>query len=501
MSENNFDWEGQLDHEARMYQRGKSIALDMENQGISDTDAFEFQAYIDDLSHEDLKALAFFDENRTNAPIPPSKPPTSNSEGGIKRLERSFRGIRTTGIPLSEVLTKYLKDKTGKVTGGTLADFETAGERLIMFAGDIASDQLTKPILLERYIDRRRNLPVGVHQKAIYNTGKRHKTDRVTGNPAFRENGKSVMVPIYKPIDDILHIAANDTNAKFAGERRIYNEFGHISTFLDWSHKRGYVEQGLKDLLIESADKPDGTTTSNFSDNDLKLIFESESYQTGLLFNYPHMHWLPLISLYHGNRIGEITMLYVDNIYQAEFEDENGQHRIWVFDIENNADRRQRVKNKRSIRIIPIHDTLIELGLINYRNQLLTQGEERLFPVEKSSGKGHWGIKTSHWFNNSFDNNKNSIGFAQHCGVEKHVVKKGDPMKKVFHSLRGNWITRANRLKMDRDMCRELTGHTQGQILDVHILSYDEGHELLDRHNEINKLHYDIDLSSIKRWI
>ena len=152
------------------------------------------------------------------------------------------------------------------------------------------------------------------------------------------------------------------------------------------------------------------------------------------------------------------------------------------------------------MRIVPIHETLIELGLIDYRDQLLSKGEERLFPAEQPSGKGNWGIKTSHWFNNSFDNKKNSIGFAQHCGVEKHVEVKGARKKKVFHSLRGNWITRANRLKMDKDICRQLTGHAQGQTLDVHTLSYDEGHELLDIHKEINKLRYDIDLSLIKRW-
>ena len=49
-------------------------------------------------------------------------------------------------------------------------------------------------------------------------------------------------------------------------------------------------------------------------------------------------------------------------------------------------------------------------------------------------------------------------------------------------------------------MCRELTGHAQGLQLDVHTLSYDEGHELLDRQKEINKLHYDIDLHLIEKW-
>lgn len=503
VSENKFDWEGKADHDSRMYQRGKSIALDVENQAISDTNPFEFQSYIDDLSEADLRAYAFYDENKntsTAEPVPKSKTPSSEFST-IERLEQSFRGIKTTGTPLSGVLAEYLKFKKKKVTDGTLADLETAGERLIMFVGDIDSDQLTTNMIQERYIDRRRGLPSTVHQKAIYNTGKKQKIDIVTGNLAFRENGKPVMAPIYKPIDDILHIAANDASTKFVGDRRIYNEFGLISTFLDWSHKRGYVEQGLKDILVESADKPGGSSLTNFTNNDLKLIFESASYQQGLLFNTPHFHWLPIISLYHGNRIGEITMLYLNNLYQVEFDDDNGtKHLIWVFDIEDNSERRQRVKNKRSIRIIPIHQTLIDLGLIEYRDQLASKGEQRLFPAENPNGKGNWGGKTSIWFNNSYDNNKKSKGFAEYCGIQKHVKNKNEDKKKVFHSLRGNWVTRANRLKMDKDMCRELTGHAQGEQLDIHTLSYDEGHELLARHTEINKLNYNIEISLIKKW-
>lgn len=509
MKKNNFDWEDKAAQEDSLYRRGKAIAQQLIDFGISESDEFEFRAFIDDLSEADMQAYAYYDEKRsTQSTLEPIRPadsakpaaPQQDSTPSYEKLELAFRGVSAPGKLLSEALTLYLKKQATSVVAGTLRDIETDVNRLLMFVGDIPTDQLTKSVLTERYIDRRRQLPNGVHQKKEYSNGKIHKIDRITGKPQYRGNGKPVMTPNYKPIDEILAIAASNPDTKYNTERTIYNEFEQIKAFLRWCHTRGYVESGLDTLLAEASERPDESTTTNFTDEDLKLIFESDSYREGRLLKSPHFHWLPLISLYHGNRIGEITMLYIDNVFQVEVPDGKGVKKIWVFDIENNSERKQRVKNKRSMRVIPIHQTLIDLGLITYRDQLAAQGEERLFPEEAPNGKGNWGGKTSIWFNNSHDNNKNGIGFAEFCGVQKHVRIRDVVKKKVFHSLRGNWITRANRLGLNQDMCRELTGHSLGMQLDIHTLSYDEGSELHTRHAEINKLHYDIDTDCIARW-
>jgi hypothetical protein len=436
------------------------------------------------------------------SPTEISAPAASLSDSSMfDDLKRSYRGIEIVGKALSEVLTDFLKLKQGQVTLGTLAGIETAGDRLIMFVGNLTSEQLTKQVLQEQYIGKRRQLPNGIHQNSVYYNGKRHKTDRCAGSPALRENGEPVMVPNYKPIDEILAIGAGDKSAKFGGETAVYNEFNTLGSFLEWGNSVGYFENGLKALLSKSATKAKSSGTAKFTDGDLKMIFQSESYQQGLLFAKPHLYWLPLISLYHGNRIGEIAMLYLDNLLQIRHEEKNGKERlIWAFDIKSNQKRGQRVKNEQSMRLVPVHQSLLELGLVEYRNQLIKNGNERLFPGEHPTNKGNWGSKTSNWFNNSYNGNKKSIGFAEYCGVEKHIEVKGRPRKKVFHSLRSNWITQASRLKMDRYMSREITGHSQGMVLDVHTLSYDEGKEFVELDTELNKMHFDVDLTRIKKW-
>ncbi len=67
--------------------------------------------------------------------------------------------------------------------------------------------------------------------------------------------------------------------------------------------------------------------------------------------------------LRHENE--EICKLRVDEIQQEEG--------IWFFDIKG------RVKTKNSVRRVPIHKQLIDLGLLKYMEIVAKQGEERLF--------------------------------------------------------------------------------------------------------------------------
>ena len=56
MSEQNSDWERETNLDAQRYQHGKTIAREMESQGITDHASFESSAFIDDLSQDELRA-------------------------------------------------------------------------------------------------------------------------------------------------------------------------------------------------------------------------------------------------------------------------------------------------------------------------------------------------------------------------------------------------------------------------------------------------------------
>ncbi|MEX1668364.1 DUF6538 domain-containing protein [Zhongshania guokunii] len=508
MTKNNFEWEDQAQLDDNLYRQGKGVAQRMTDWGISEADEFEFRDFIENLSDLELRAYAFYDDNRhpnkTNDNNP--KPNHTNDDitqkitNSLDALYRQSRGIKHSSKKLSVLLKQYAQSQKGKVAPKTLSGRVTAAERLIMFAGDIEADQLNSEIITEKYINRRDLLPNGIHQKSIYHECKKPKINRLTGEIELNAQGKPVLEPVYKPTEKIIEIGKSTEGTTYNGAKRVYTEFTECSHFIGWCSQNGYAEIGLKELLGGARKKPTEKNTTIYSETELQLIFESESYQQGLLMKNPHFHWLPLISLYHGNRLGEITMLYLDNLCQVEWTEGESTKKIWVFDIENNANRKQQVKNSRSVRLLPVHQVLIDLGLIEYRNHLMSTGEERLFPAEKPNKNGNWGDKTSRWFNNDHNNNKSGIGFAESCGCKKFETLKGTSLKKVFHSLRSNFITRSRRLRLDEELCRELTGHTLGKRMDVHNISYDEGSEIHTRHKEINKLHYDIDVTKIQKF-
>ena len=96
---------------------------------------------------------------------------------------------------------------------------------------------------------------------------------------------------------------------------------------------------------------------------------------------------------------------------------------VWVFDIKTDEKRGQGLKNEASVRMVPVHSRLIELGLLQYVNQTRATGALRLFPRLKHGGNGFG----------------DSVGksFARHL-KQVGIVDQG----KVLHSLRHTVITR-----------------------------------------------------------
>jgi integrase len=82
------------------------------------------------------------------------------------------------------------------------------------------------------------------------------------------------------------------------------------------------------------------------------------------------LYWVPLIVHYTGARLEEIAGLPSAAMMP------NGAH--WGFDIRPHEERR--LKNLQSERLLPVHEHLIDLGLVDHRNRMLAQKREFLFP-------------------------------------------------------------------------------------------------------------------------
>lgn len=169
-------------------------------------------------------------------------------------------------------------------------------------------------------------------------------------------------------------------------------------------------------------EKMDQDFKSNFTDEDLKAIFGMPWYKRGTVdknsqgqfHHYRAFHyWLPLIGFFTGARINELCQLYLDDIKQ----DAVG---FYFFEISNErAD--QSLKTIHSRRKIPLHPTLIKLGLVRYCEALKKAGHERLFPELPYHPVKGYGDKASDWFNRSL--------LKERLGFEKES-------KKSFHSFR-----------------------------------------------------------------
>jgi len=81
------------------------------------------------------------------------------------------------------------------------------------------------------------------------------------------------------------------------------------------------------------------------------------------------LFFVPLMVAYSGGRMEEIAGLTVDAIVEVD-----GQY---GFDIRSYEERR--IKNAHSARLIPLHEHLLELGLLDHRDRMTSKGERLLF--------------------------------------------------------------------------------------------------------------------------
>ena len=189
-----------------------------------------------------------------------------------------------------------------------------------------------------------------------------------------------------------------------------------ISGMFTWATRELYLQVNPARGLSIRDDALDIERRRPFDNKDVERIFSKEIYQPKNFIN-PAYYWCPLIALFTGMRIEEISQLYLCDVYEWN---ESG---VYVFDINNKPNSKgeqdKELKTKHARRLIPVHSALIQLGLLNYRNEVELRGEERLFPeLHKTKGSMKYGIEVGKHFSRFLDNN--------------HIPRE----KKTFHSFR-----------------------------------------------------------------
>ena len=252
----------------------------------------------------------------------------------------------------------------------------------------------------------------------------------------------------YRNLDFHEQVSLNVDEKDRISTTTVNNILGYVSSFMKWSRINGFVEvnffEGMKlKKQIRQRDERD-----RFTEKEIKKIFQKHNYiEFTEVENHKYSnYWTPLISVFSGMRLNEICSLYLDNIIQDKV---NGRKKIWCFNILEEPDRPDKhLKTLSSKRVVPIHDTLIDLGFIEFV-ELLKQrhtNRQRLFQ-ELKYGEGSYIRNVSYFFNKKY---------LPLLGLKTD--------KKNFHSIRHTVVDHLKQRLVDISFINELVGHHHGNI-------------------------------------
>ncbi|MEW8359694.1 MAG: site-specific integrase [Candidatus Thiodiazotropha sp.] len=461
-----FQFEKQVEKEQDMYNRGKELANELSK--IDQNNPFDWNNFTEELSEYDAKCLALYEENQNASPAPLTNPePASAAQQTPAHL---LTGVQPSNDRLSDVVAKYIDWNTSKNKpwkDSTIRKIPPQLNLFVQMVGNPYRHELTPDLMRDGYAERIHKIPAGVNnQKKHYFKGDKRK-----------------------PIDEVIAIGEKINAPKL---KAVADHTSNVTTFLKWASRRNYIQKDL-DVVLEDLNKQKTDTENKekaFTPDDLKKLFETEEYRKGLLWREPHKHWSPLLALYTGAREGEICQLMLEDITYDE------PMKSWVIDFNP---KHGTLKNKYSARSVPVHKDLVAMGFIDYVKELQSRKEKQLFPKLKPNKSGNWGREVSRWFNGYSQgrNKPRTEGYKEKCGVveSEHEVKN-------FHSFRHTVIDYFKQVRdsyMEKEIVYELTGHSTGKKT-VHEKTY-EGDFKIDRKKKtINKLKFDIDIASIRKW-
>ena len=122
-------------------------------------------------------------------------------------------------------------------------------------------------------------------------------------------------------------------------------------------------------------------------------------------------YWLPLLGLYHGNRLEEFA--------QLRGEDVKREDGVWYLRI-HGEDGRQ-IKNDQSARRVPLHPEIERLGFLDYVRATAPKAGDLVFPLLKPAGPDK---KLGYHFTKWWTNYRKGVGVYE-AGLDYHSFRHG----------------------------------------------------------------------------
>lgn len=294
-----------------------------------------------------------------------------------------------------------------------------------------------------------------------------------------------------KSVTESIRAVAGTTWPKISAQGQVLR-LKWIAGMFAWALKKRWIEHDPSALLVKESPAASAAkvAASRNRDQDARDLFTREDlraiFSAGIWFSTgrgeltaagtyrefsPHYYWLPLLGLYTGARINELAQLSLTDIKQT-------QAGTWFIDLAllDDESQKKRRKNPNSRRAVPIHDHLIDLGIVKWKEALEAAGYERLFQelsYDKTKGYGKGPTK---WFSSYLK----GLGWPR-------------DNRKVFHSFRSTLASECiQRLKLSVMDTSQITGHSRGPVTAVH--GYIKDQSVDELKSTVNRLKFELPL-------
>ena len=282
------------------------------------------------------------------------------------------------------------------------------------------------------------DIPIGDITKEKSNIIKSHIKNypkNRTKIPKYRDKDFHSLMKMKIPQKDKIHLTT------------INKHLGNLSSFMNWCVNNGYCTTNpFIGMKIKQKRSP-RDERDRFSEKEIKEIFSKQNYlhYTKVEKDSYYRYWVPLIGVFTGMRCGEICSLYLDNVRGITG---NKRSKRWCFDIVEEPNRPdKRLKTQSSRRIVPIHDTLLELGFVDFIKLLKKDQERKRVFEELKYSEGSYVRNISQFWNRRY---------LPLLGIKTD--------KNGFHSFRHSVIDHLKQQGVEPHFINELVGHSQGNI-------------------------------------
>ncbi len=361
--------------------------------------------------------------------------------------EPIFQPKPTPSIRYSEAIKIFVKDKINEGSWQPHMVSENEG-RLKVFLeimGDVELVKITREVM-RKYRDILSKLP-----------------------PHYRKSHEYKG----KTIDEILKLAPQ----RVLSVKRINTLVQDVGSLLGWFVREGVLPSNPAQRLQRREDRQAIELRKPFENRDLEKIFSHPKFALGK-FKFADYFWPPLIALFSGMRLEEICQLHCKDVYEIDG--------VWVFDINRDGlDEKgygKTLKNINARRLVPVHNTLQDLGFLRYHAHISSTNSIRLFPnLAKGKQGGKYGKQVGKQFNDLLKVVLSAPGFS--------------PNRKAFYSLRHTFSDFYKQRGLQTDTFRQLFGH---EIPELAARQYGSKFTPEKLYEVVSVLDYELDLSCLK---